>query len=454
MPYVTITSFLGVILSLFMSPGFGAIPGTNVFDANVFNSMAESFSTSLPGPAHAHQQSSKTVPSPTLSRSIYVTMNPSQSTQNNPSNQTGGLGPSAGKVYTIPEGVSIAGYGEAYFEQNPDGRFGDMLRLVLYAGYRFSDGVLFNSEIEFEHASIEANLDGKEGEVSVEFAYLDFMFTRGINFRAGLLLIPLGLVNERHEPTTFYGVRRPGPERFLLPTTWQELGIGFYGEINEVLQYKIYLVNGLDARGFEPGGIRESRPSGNRALFNTIALLSRVDVLVTPSFTIGSGIYYGRADQNKITDLTGRSIKIPVFIFESHFEYQYRRFRARGLLTRTHIGNTSELGSHLMNENGASVGEVQLGGYFEIAYIIPIRVPFGKITSLRFEPFFRAEYVHPQWKVAEPFQKIDALSYKTLTLGFVLRPETGVVLKFDGNWFFYGDDSREFVFRTGIGFNF
>ena len=146
-----------------------------------------------------------------------------------------GLGPAASRVYGITRGVSLAGYGELTYENfkgtkddgTPSGKRdqADFLRSVIYLGYKFSDRVIFNSELEFEHAST-----GKGGEASVEFAHLDFLLHPAANLRMGMVLIPMGWVNEQHEPVTFHGVLRPDVERFILPTTWRENGVGVFGE--------------------------------------------------------------------------------------------------------------------------------------------------------------------------------------------------------------------------------
>ena len=106
----------------------------------------------------------------------------------------------------------------------------DFLRAVLYAGYKYNDWILFNSEIEFEHATTKTSNGTARGEVSVELAYLDFAISQPLGARAGMLLMPVGLTNEWHEPTTFHGVRRPSVEQSVIPTTWRENGVGVFGD--------------------------------------------------------------------------------------------------------------------------------------------------------------------------------------------------------------------------------
>jgi hypothetical protein len=136
-----------------------------------------------------------------------------------------GLGPAASKVYQVTQGVSIGGYGEILYENFDDMREDDTpatsldvidaLRAIVYFGYKFDDRLLFNSEVEIEHAN----------EAYLEFAYLDYMLTESVGVRAGLLLAPLGLVNELHEPPVFIDAKRSFTENRIIPTTWRENGI-------------------------------------------------------------------------------------------------------------------------------------------------------------------------------------------------------------------------------------
>ena len=186
-----------------------------------------------------------------------------------------GLGPAASKVYRAERGISIGGYGELVYQhiqevgdeehtllrgkaeeeeedEDQPGDHVDVRRAVFYFGYKWSDRILFNSEIEYEHAG---------GEVSVEFAYLDFLWRPEANLRAGLVLLPVGFVNELHEPTVLLGADRPIVEQRILPTTWREAGFGLFGQAGP-FTYRTYIVNGLDASGFTDDGLRGGRQGG------------------------------------------------------------------------------------------------------------------------------------------------------------------------------------------------
>ena len=164
-----------------------------------------------------------------------------------------GFGPAASKVYGVQEGVSIGGYGEFIYENfsgsredsSDSGKIdkADALRGIVYVGYKFDERFLFNSEIEFEHAST-----GQAGSASLEFAYLDYRLTQSFGFRGGLLLSPMGLVNELHEPPIFLGAKRTETESRIIPTTWRENGLGIFGQAGS-FGYRFYLMNSLDAVG-------------------------------------------------------------------------------------------------------------------------------------------------------------------------------------------------------------
>jgi hypothetical protein len=199
-----------------------------------------------------------------------------------------GFGPAASKVYQVNQGVSIGGYGEMLYERfsgkREDGTPSDktdqidFLRAVVYVGYKFDERFLFNSELEFEHAST-----GQAGSVSVEFAYLDYLAWENAGLRAGLVLVPMGFLNELHEPSTFLGTERPETERRIIPTTWRENGIGAFGDFGG-FALRGYVVNGLDAvgggsskaDGFSASGLRGGRQKGSKAVAENFAGVARV----------------------------------------------------------------------------------------------------------------------------------------------------------------------------------
>ncbi|HVS18800.1 MAG TPA: hypothetical protein VMT18_09400, partial [Planctomycetota bacterium] len=178
-----------------------------------------------------------------------------------------GMGPAASKIYFTQQGLSIGGYGEVFARFDDAGTdSADALRGIVYIGYRFSDKWLLNTEIELEHAD----------EAFLEFAYVDYLAQPAFNVRAGLLLAPMGFLNELHEPTTFFGVARPGVETVILPTTFRENGAGVHGELGDFI-YRAYVLNGFDAEGFSAGGLRGGRQKGSQTLAEDWAVTGRLD---------------------------------------------------------------------------------------------------------------------------------------------------------------------------------
>ncbi|KKL87773.1 hypothetical protein LCGC14_1931370 [marine sediment metagenome] len=149
---------------------------------------------------------------------------------------------------TALNGLKLGGYGEIHgnFTEGSESDKVDFHRLVLYLGYDFADWIKFHSETELEHAF---GYD-KNGEISIEQAYIDFLLSDNFNIRAGRLLTPIGIINKTHEPTLFNGVERPNFSKYIIPTTWSSDGVGFFGSLNPSLSYEAYVVAGLDGNSF------------------------------------------------------------------------------------------------------------------------------------------------------------------------------------------------------------
>ncbi|HET6277276.1 MAG TPA: hypothetical protein VFG08_00685, partial [Candidatus Polarisedimenticolia bacterium] len=283
---------------------------------------------------------------------------------------THGFGPAASKVYAIEQGVSIGGYGEMLYQSFDDRRDDgvasggsdtlDFLRAVLYFGYKFNERWLFNSEIEFEHAIAG---DGQDGEVAVEFAYLDFKATDSFGARGGLLLIPTGFLNELHEPPIFFGSRRPDVERFIIPSTWRENGVGVYGDVGPV-SYKAYIVASLDALGFSPsGGIRGGRQGGSESVAEDFALTARLDYTPVPGLLIGTSVFSGGVGQGR-TGLENAAITQ----WDAHAEWNWRGLHLRGLYAQNIVSDAAAIGLAIDSTGTTVIGERQVGWYGEAGW--------------------------------------------------------------------------------------
>jgi hypothetical protein len=352
-----------------------------------------------------------------------------------------GLGPAATKVYRTRQGVSLGGYGEFLYEnysaEREDGSASgvrdqaDALRAILYVGYKFSDHWLFNSELEFEHAST-----GQGGEASVEFAYIDYLASPGFGVRAGMVLVPMGFVNELHEPPSFLGSTRPVSESAIIPSTWRDNGVGGFGELGD-FSFRAYLLGGLDAvgggtgrpAGFAAGGLRGGRQKGARSLFEKPALVARLDFTprsAIPGLELGASAYRGDSGQGFRTT-AGESIEVPTTLLEGHFQHQAHGFDLRALYVRATLSGVASLNAARSLTGSASIGEELTGWYLQGGYDVLRLLE----TSHQLLPYVRYERVNSQVAVPDGFSASPANDRRITVVGAMWKPLTNIALKAD-----------------------
>ena len=200
--------------------------------------------------------------------------------------------------------VHIGGYGELHYNdwEKPNGdefKMLDFHRFVLFFGYDFSDSIRFHSELELEHAYVTDTADGSnEGALELEQAYVEFDLTDNMEAKGGLFLVPIGILNETHEPTTFYGVERNPIETNIIPTTWWEGGAALTGRIGASgLSYDLAVTSGLD------GGtnIRGGRQKVEKAKANDLAYTGRLKYTGLPGLELAGTVNY-QSDMAQSTD--------------------------------------------------------------------------------------------------------------------------------------------------------
>lgn len=360
---------------------------------------------------------------------------------------TYGLSPAASKVYHVNRGVSLGGYGEMvlreFDNERDDGaasgsrREIDFVRAILYTGYKFSDKILFNSELEYEHGSTgnSSTAQTPRGEVSVEFAYLDFLVSRPIGLRAGLVLVPMGFINELHEPTVYHGAVRPSVEQNLIPSTWRDNGVGVVGSYGP-FSYRSYVLAGLQATngtgisGFSASsGLRGGRSKGAKSYAEDVAWVGRLDYEGLPGTVIGGSVYAGQAGQN--ATVNAQEVEAPVTLWEAHGEAALRGIELRALYAQGTIGDVSLINRGLATSctsGTCSVGERLFGGYAQLAYNILSLVD----TAQYLAPFVRYERYDTQARVPAGYTKNPANSRTEYTVGLTYKPIPHVVVK--GEW--------------------
>ena len=376
-----------------------------------------------------------------------------------------GLGPAASKIYGVEQGLSIGGYGEAFYRKDvsdknrSDRDTTDYLRFVLYTGYKFTDRIILNAELEFEHASTSTG-----GSVSVEFAYLDFLMWDWANFRAGMLLAPLGIVNELHEPVFFNGVERPEVERRIIPSTWRENGIGAFGELLPGLEYRVYAMNalkGVDGNSFKlKEHLRSTRQKGGEALAEDIALAARLDYSPMLNAKFGASVYTGKTTHDQQYALNDEMFDYPgarLTIWDLHAMYSWQGLDLRALFAMSHLQDSDELNRIATQIGSSSAGKIakkMYGFYTEAAYDVMPWI-LGD-TDQQLSPFLRFSYIDQHAKMAGDWDAKGRYEHRIWTTGISYKPHPNVVLKVDYRNFdtLDNDHEREDEVNFGLGFVF
>ncbi|HLU38309.1 MAG TPA: hypothetical protein VK081_02920 [Planctomycetota bacterium] len=339
-----------------------------------------------------------------------------------------GLGPAASKVYAKEQGLSIGGYGEVLFTQNSGATdVLDAQRLITYFGYKFSDRWVFNSEIEFEHGST-----GGGGTVAIEFAYVDYLWREELAFRAGFLLMPMGLVNELHEPISFLPASRPQTETRIIPSTWREIGAGIFGEAGG-FAYKLFGVGGLDGEDFSDAGIRGGRQSGARAQADDFAAVARLDWVGTDGLLLGASAYHGDAGQDHL-DGAVRITDMSTTVVDVHAEYRTGPWVLRGLYATAVVEDAGTFNTR----TGANLARRMQGWYVEGG--VDVLALAGRETRQALTPFVRYEQVDTQAWMPGGFAPVRARDNEILTVGLNWKPIEQIVFKFDYERWIRGDD--------------
>lgn len=320
--------------------------------------------------------------------------------------------------------VTVGAYGELLYNQ-PEGDNGeiDVQRLVLLLGYRFTDQVQFFTEIEFEHVE----------EVYVEQAFVNYNVVNNVNLRGGLMLVPMGIVNEYHEPTTFNGVERPEMDNVIVPTTWRELGIGVSGRFNDIsLGYQAYVFNGFksttsDGEGGISGvlrgsdGLRGGRQKGIKSTVDSPTLSAKLDYYGVPGLRLGLSGYFGKTQaEDDVEEMDGANVGISMVGMDARYAYQ--KFTARGQFIYASLSDTD-----LYNAaTGRDLGSALQGFYVEGGYnLLPITHKQKLFAFARFEKY------DTHANTAGGLQKNDAYNRTDVTTGLSYHIAPGVVLKGD-----------------------
>ncbi|HFE38291.1 MAG TPA: porin [Gammaproteobacteria bacterium] len=255
---------------------------------------------------------------------------------------------------TATSNTHLGGYGELHYSKNKNANDEiDFHRFVLFVSHQFSDTISFHSELELEH-SIAGNGDDKKGEIELEQAYIDIKVKDNLLVRSGLFLLPVGIINETHEPNTFYGVERNLVETNIIPATWWEGGIGVSGIISQGLSYDVYAHSGLKTSTENAYQPRKSRQKVGEAPANDFAYTGRIKYTGIPGLEVAGTLQY----QTDLTQSAGTSAGSAI-LYEGHVVYNKAGFGLRALYA----------GWSLSGDGPKNIGaDKQNGWYLEPSY--------------------------------------------------------------------------------------
>lgn len=347
--------------------------------------------------------------------------------------------------------TTIYGYGEINYNHPRDSSQtqADLRRAVFGFGHRFDDETRFMSEFEFEHAVTSSE---DQGEAEVEQFYIDHRLAQNVNLKAGLFLMPFGLLNESHEPTYYYGVERNFVETAIIPSTWREGGLGVYGSTDFGLAWDVGVTTGFNLSKWDATS-SEGSESPLGSIHQELQLAKAKDLAVygalnwrgTPGLVVGTSLFTGRAGQGTPGSVVDHS---RVMLWDAHARWTPGRWDLSAVYANGTISNTEDF--NLMNAfQPTPIPKEFYGWYGQAAYRI------WEKGDQALTPFIRYERYN------------TASAYEALPAGLTLDPlpteaviTTGVNYQLNPNVVFKADyqtfhvDSARDRFDLGLGLTF
>jgi len=251
------------------------------------------------------------------------------------------------------ENTQIGGYGELHYNNLDSKKEIDFHRFVLFFGHQFTDRLRFWSELELEHT---VSGDDRNGDVQLEQAYIEYDLTANQHVKGGIFLLPVGILNQTHEPPTFYGVERNPVERNIIPTTWWAGGIELNGEIAPGWSYDLGIHEGLKTSAGRNYAVRNGRQKTSEANANDLASTGRIKWTGVAGVELAATVQY-QSDVTQGEDPNASH----AWLFETHAAIQRGPFGLRALYARWDLDG----------DGPKSVGaDEQEGFYIEPSYKI------------------------------------------------------------------------------------
>ncbi len=354
--------------------------------------------------------------------------------------------------------TSIGGYGEVLVKGTTRGKDGerewiaDVPRLVLFVAHPFNDSIRVYTEIEIEHALACSSCPGA---AELEQAYVDWKIGGdAFGLRAGLVLVPMGIINQWHEPPVFHGAARPHLDTVVIPSTWRELGVGFFGRPVEPLRYEVYAMTGLDPAGFSAAGLAGGRQGGGLARANAWSVVGRVELEPLLGVVVGASAYASDAGPNGemyARDGEELDLSLPVLGWSADARWRRAGLEWRFVFAEWHLPESEAqmltydaAGAPLHPDAAQPLPTLIRGAYVEAAY--DVLHPLG--LSHQLLPFARVEHYDTQAAVPERYRANPSFSVREYTFGVSYRPIQQLVFKAD-----YQLKNRKLGFdETALGF--
>ncbi len=349
--------------------------------------------------------------------------------------------------------TTLWGYGEIAYARpvhNSSEAQADLARAVLGWGHRFDDRTRMAAELEVEHA-VASSTD--QGEVEIEQFYAERDFTDRVGGRAGLFLIPIGFLNEHHEPTQYYSVFRNFVETSIIPTTWREGGLAVYGGTESGLKWNVGLTTGFNLASWDPSST-DGRDSPLGSIHQELSLAAAKDLsgylslnyVGIPGWTFGGTYFTGKAGQG-VQDFPAQNARVT--LWEAHARWQPGPFDFTALYSRGTISDTEALNLTFIGQP-TPVPQLFYGGYVQGAWRDVWQYKDYSLT-----PFTRYEWVNTAAAYASVPQGLGVPTTPTeqiWTIGanFFITPS--IVFKADYQQFRI--DSSRNSFQVGFGLNF
>jgi len=346
---------------------------------------------------------------------------------------------SGGSGGGVAHATTIHGYGESHVTFDSANRTKmDQHRFVIGVHSELADWIHLNAEIDFEHAA---------QTLEYEFGYLDFLLSDKLNFRAGVMLMPMGNLNENHEPPLFYSVERDDFHVKLIPSTWQQMGVGAFGRLAEGINYRVYFTNAVRALDNNAGAskfgngqfIRDGREQQKGYYYDDLAISGRLEHQKISGLDLGFSFYTANSTNGYIDD-GGR---LTILVADAKYQmgaYDFDLGIFKGFVNDTAEMNTwCGAGDAKDSSEGHCIADIPKSAF---GWTLTAGAHLPQIMKWRtthdLVAFARYNLIRPNDEVGDNDVSADRKkNFESVTVGLSYMPINKVALKVDYQQYFY-----------------